>query len=181
MQADRISFSELDSRFTDYIRREDQTLWAQGDELVRFNPSDAEFEKLAEHHSRSVGTLRLRMKVANEFPAESRDVGAFSVYAHLVKIGDPAKRASILAEREPGGWTVDAMAQRVSQYLRDAGYTRRAADMRRAGMRLGDFKVSGQSDTPGNLLMITSNAGISSTTQVGAYVMGSTVVVQITV
>jgi hypothetical protein len=157
------SFAELDDQFTQFIQQEDQTLWDQGDALVAYNPTDAEFEKLAEHHNRSVATLRTRMRVANEFKPGNRDAGSFYVYVHLLKIHDPLKRASILAEKNLGDWTVDGMAARVAQYLRDTGATRRVYEMRRAGMRLGDYRVTGELDDNG-LMLTVSNGDLTGAT-----------------
>jgi hypothetical protein len=151
-----MSFAELDEQFTSFIKQEDQTLWDQGDALVAYNPTDEEFTKLAEHHNRAVKTLKTRMKVANEFKPESRHAGSFYVYAQLLKVNDPGKRQSILTERPPGEWTVDAMGARVTQYLRDTGSTRRVYDMRRAGMRLGEYRVTGELDGLGLMLTITN-------------------------
>lgn len=165
MAESKISFAELDEEFTQFIKQEDMTLWEQGDALVTYNPTDEEFVKLAERHSRSVETLRKRMRVANEFKPGNRNAGSFYVYAHLIKIQDPVKRASILAEKEIGDWTVDGMASRVAQYMRDTGSTRRVAEMRRAGMRLGDYRVVGELDTTGLMLTI-SNGDLSGATLV---------------
>jgi hypothetical protein len=176
----RISFAELDERFTEYIRREDMTLWDQGDELVRYNPSDAEYEKLAEHHNRSVSTLRQRMRIANEFPSATRHYGAFYVYAKLINVPDPVKRAEILAEKEPGSWSVDAMARRVSQYLRDTGHTRRVAETHTAGMRLADFRVRGESDGPHDILLTISSDGGWDDVKIAHSVVGGKLRVQVT-
>lgn len=178
--AGRISFAQLDAEFTEFIRQEDQTLWDQGDALVAYNPTDEEFVKLAEHHNRSVNTLRLRMRVANEFKKGQRNAGSFYVYANLIKVHDPAKRASILAEKEIGDWTVDAMTGRVAQYLRDTGSTRRLYEMRRAGMRLGDYRVTGELDSgPADSLMLTISNGDLSDAKVEYQKIGNKIIVQV--
>lgn len=178
--AGRISFAELDAEFGEFIKQEDQTLWDQGDALVAYNPTDEEFVKLAEHHNRSVATLRQRMRVANEFKTVRRDAGSFYVYVHLIKIHDPAKRAGVLAEKEPGDWTVDGMATRVAQYLRDTGATRRIPEMRRAGMRLGDYRVTGELDPgPSYSLMLTISNGDLSSATVEYQKIGNKILVQV--
>jgi hypothetical protein len=172
-----MSFAELDEQFTSFIKQEDQTLWDQGDALVAYNPSDGEFVKLAEHHNRAVATLRQRMKVANEFKLGDREAGSFYVYVHLLKVHDPGKRRSILAEKPIGEWTVDAMTARVTQYLRDTGSTRRVFEMRRAGMRIGEYRVTGELDGLG--LMLTISNGDLSEALVAHQTVGSKIVVHV--
>lgn len=112
---------------------ENQTLWAQGDLLVKAALDTAELTKLAEKLQRKVSTLRDREMVAREVPAAKRDKRhAWTVYKTLMRVTEPEERWKLLESRSE--WRVEDMEAQVALWLK-----KRAND--RAGIELGDQTV----------------------------------------
>ena len=158
----RISLEEMAEHLRRLIKQEDETLWAQGDYLVEVHPTDDEFRKLAEILNRKETTLRTRQRVANEFPKATRGpVGTFTVYIELLKVPDPDARSAILRKRPVEEWTVTAMMGEVLAYLKSVGATRLAREARRAGLRIGEYRVIAELSQSGLELTVTPYDGRS--------------------
>lgn len=156
----KVSLDEMTEHLRQLIKQEDETLWAQGDYLVEVHPTDDEFRKLAELLNRKQATLRIRQRVANEFPKATRGpVGTFTVYVELLKVPDPEARQAILRKRPVEEWTVTAMMGEVLAYLKSTGATRLAKEARRAGLRIGEYRVIAELSQFGLELTVTPYDG----------------------
>jgi hypothetical protein len=150
------SVDEAVERLLPLIRKEDMTLWEQGDELLELQLDDYTMAKVAQHVQRKVSRLRLREQVSREFPvvAKSHQVAretsiAWGVFRSLLNA--PAeKRFAIFSSRPVQEWTVNAMDTAVQIARKESeeekGKKRRipASIIYKGGFRLGSVQVKGE-------------------------------------
>lgn len=131
------------TRMKALIKKEEISLWEQGDILKDAALSDEEMGKLAQILQRKVATLRHRERVSREIPPNMRDSRhSWSIYSILIRVPDQAERQRLLDSRLE--WTIESMELQVRQLLQaKMGKEGKLPPKRRGGMRLGNVRVIG--------------------------------------